>query len=155
MRKEILTRIIGGFVIGVILGQIVQFFVSMGIGQGQYVWVVPEFRTYFTNEMSAIISQNLLTGVIGITFALAALIFDMARLGMLKQYLVHFFITAMIWIPIVTLLWMPKTMANVGSLVASFLGTYIVTWVLQYRFSQRDIEKINAILSNRGEELDD
>ena len=46
-------------------------------------------------------------------------------------------------------------MANIFSLVASFLGTYIVTWVLQYRFSQRDIEKINAILTNRGEEQDD
>lgn len=155
MRKDILTRIIGGFLIGIVMGQIVQFFVSMGIGQGKYVWVVPEFRAYFTDEISAIITQILLTGVIGITFALAALIFEMASWGMLKQYFVHFFITAMIWIPIVTLLWMPKTMANIFSLVASFLGTYIVTWVLQYRFSQRDIEKINTILTNRGEEQDD
>lgn len=74
---------------------------------------------------------------------------------MLKQYSAHFLVTAMIWIPIVMLLWMPKTMANVLSLVASFLGTYIITWFLQYKFSKRDIEKINAILSERGEEHDD
>ncbi|WP_155591504.1 DUF3021 domain-containing protein [Lysinibacillus cavernae] len=155
MRKELFTRVIGGFVIGVALGQIVQFFISMGIGQGDYVWVVPEFRAIFTNEGTAIITQVLLTGVIGLTFALAALIFEMARWGMLKQYIIHFFVTAIIWIPIVTLLWMPKTMANVISLLASFLGTYIITWVLQYKFSQRDIEKINAVLSNGGEDYDD
>ncbi len=155
MRKDLLTRIVGGFVIGMVLGHIVQFFVSMGIGQGSYAWVVPEFRAFFTNEISAIFTQSILTGLIGVTFALAALIFEVARWGMLKQYSAHFLVTAMIWIPIVMLLWMPKTMANILSLVASFLGTYIITWFLQYKFSKRDIEKINAILSERGEEHDD
>lgn len=46
MRKDLLTRIVGGFVIGMVLGHIVQFFVSMGIGQGSYAWVVPEFRAF-------------------------------------------------------------------------------------------------------------
>jgi len=154
MRKDLLKRIGGGFVIGVVLGQIVQFFISLGLGQERYAWVVPEFRSFFTTEMSAIVTQILLTGLIGITFALAALIFEVARWGMLKQYIAHFFVTAVIWIPIVMLLWMPKTTVNVFSLVASFLGTYIVTWVLQYRFSKSDIEKINALLSSRGDEND-
>ncbi|WP_427108101.1 DUF3021 domain-containing protein [Lysinibacillus xylanilyticus] len=147
MRKDILIRIIGGFVIGVVLGQVVQFFVSKGIAQGSYAWVVPEFRTLFTNEIFAIITQVLLTGLIGITFALAALFFEIARWGMLKQYIVHFFVTASIWIPIVMILWMPKTVANVCSLLASFLGTYVVTWLFQYKLSKRDIEKINAMLT--------
>ncbi|MGE7675128.1 DUF3021 domain-containing protein [Lysinibacillus sp. NPDC094403] len=151
MRKDLLNRIIGGFVIGVVLGQVVQFFVSMGIAQGNYAWVVPEFRVLFTNEIIAIITQVLLTGLIGITFALAALFFEIARWGMLKQYIVHFFVTAIIWIPIVMILWMPKTVANVCSLLASFLGTYVVTWLTQYKLSKRDIEKINEMLIERGE----
>lgn len=155
MRKDLLIRIIGGFVIGAVLGQIVQFFVSMGIAQGSYAWVVPEFRALFTSEIIAIITQVLLTGLIGITFAVAALFFEMARWGMLKQFIVHFFVTAIIWIPIVMILWMPKTMANVCSLLASFLGTYVVTWLLQYKLSKRDIEKINAMLIERGGSHDD
>lgn len=154
MQKDLLIRSSGGFVIGVLIGQIVQFFISLGLGQERYAWVVPEFRSFFTTEMSAIVTQILLTGLIGITFALAALIFEIARWGMLKQYLAHFFVTVMIWIPIVMLLWMPKTTANVFSLVVSFLGTYIVTWFLQYRFSKRDIEKINALLVSRSDEND-
>ncbi|MGE7692762.1 DUF3021 domain-containing protein [Lysinibacillus sp. NPDC094177] len=151
MRKDLLNRIIGGFIIGVVLGQVVQFFVSMGIAQGNYAWVVPEFRVLFTNEIIAIITQVLLTGLIGITFALAALFFEIARWGMLKQYIVHFSVTAIIWIPIVMILWMPKTVANVCSLLASFLGTYVVTWLTQYKLSKRDIEKINEMLIERGE----
>lgn len=151
MRKDILIRILGGFIIGAVLGQIVQFFVSLGISQESYVWVVPEFQALFESETMAIMTQVVLTGLIGITFALAALFFEIARWGMLKQYIVHFFVTAIIWIPIVMVLWMPKTMANIFSLFASFLGTYIVTWLLQYKLSKRDIEKINAMLIERGD----
>ncbi|MGE7114504.1 DUF3021 domain-containing protein [Lysinibacillus sp. NPDC047702] len=151
MHKDILIRIVGGFVIGVILGLLVQFFVAMGIEQKGYAWVVPEFQAYFPNEAMAIIAQMLMTGLIGITFALAARFFEIARWGMLQQYIVHFAVTAIVWVPIVMTLWMPKTMANVFSLLASFLGTYIMTWLLQYKFSKRDIEQINAMLKKEGE----
>ncbi len=146
MHKDILIRIVGGFVIGVTLGLLVQFFVAMGIEQEGYAWVVPEFQAFFPSEAMAIIAQILLTGLIGITFALAALLFEIARWGMLKQYIVHFAVTAIVWIPIVMTLWMPKTMANMFSLLASFLGTYVMTWLLQYKFSKRDIGQINAML---------
>lgn len=151
MHKDILIRIVGGFVIGVTLGLLVQFFVAMGIKQEGYAWVVPEFQAFFPSEAMAIIAQILLTGLIGITFALAALLFEIARWGMLKQYIVHFAVTAIVWIPIVMTLWMPKTMANMFSLLASFLGTYVMTWLLQYKFSKRDIGQINAMLKKEGE----
>jgi len=151
VRKDLLIRILGGFIIGAILGQVVQFFISLGIAQESYVWVVPEFRALFTSESIAIMTQVLLTGLIGLTFALAALFFEIARWGMLKQYIVHFFVTAIIWIPIVMILWMPKTMTNIISVLASFFGTYVVTWLLQYKLSKRDIEQINAMLIERGD----
>lgn len=153
MKKELLIRILGGYVIGVMIGQFVQLCLSIGLGQGRYIFVLPEFWALFESELAAVVTQMLLTGLIGIVFALAALIFDMAKWGMLKQYTVHFFITALVWIPVVLILWTPKTMINIVSLIASFLGTYVVTWLLQYNLSKRDIEKINGVLL-RGEYID-
>ncbi|MGN4124608.1 DUF3021 domain-containing protein [Lysinibacillus sphaericus] len=150
MRKDIVIRFVGGFLIGVTIGQIVQLCISLGLGQESYLAVVPNFRALFASETIAVCTQIFLTGMIGVTFAMAALVFEIARWGMLKQYIVHFCVTASVWIPIVMFLWMPKTVANIFSLLASFIGTYIVTWLMQYQLSKRDIEKINAILE-RGE----
>ncbi|WP_083189006.1 DUF3021 domain-containing protein [Paenibacillus sp. KS1] len=144
--KTLFNRIAGGFIIGVIIGQIVQIIISFSVGQGEYMPVVEQFRSYFHNGTIAVIVQNLLTGFIGITFATSSLVFDVAKWGLLKQYFIHFCITAAVWIPIVMLLWMPQTSRNVLVFLLSFLGTYIITWATQYVISKNDIKQINAAI---------
>ncbi|TQR42622.1 DUF3021 domain-containing protein [Paenibacillus popilliae] len=144
--KNLLNRVAGGFVIGVIIGQIVQIIISFSVGQGEYMPVVEQFHSYFHNGATAVFVQNLLTGLIGITFATSSLVFDVAKWGLLKQYFIHFCITAAVWIPIVMLLWMPQTSRNVLVFLLSFLGTYIITWVTQYVISKNDIKQINAAI---------
>ena len=146
--KNLLSRVVGGFVIGVIIGQIVQLLISLTLGQGEYMPVVEQFRSLFVSEMSAVMVQILLTGLIGVTFATSALVFDIVKWSLLKQYIVHFFITALVWGPIVTLLWMPKT--TIGTLIffISFLGTYVITWAIQYMISKNDIKQINAAIQS-------
>ncbi|MFC4547766.1 DUF3021 domain-containing protein [Paenactinomyces guangxiensis] len=66
------------------------------------------FLSFFVSEMTAVIVQILLTGIIGVTFATSSFIFNIVKWSLLKQYIVHFCITALVWIPIVMLLWMPQ-----------------------------------------------
>lgn len=140
--KNIISRVVGGFVIGVIIGQIVQLLISLPLGQGEYMPVVEQFRSLFVSKMSAVTVQILLTGLIGVTFATSSLVFDIVKWSLLKQYIVHFCITALVWGPIVTLLWMPKT--SIGTLIflIGFLGTYVITWAIQYMISKNDIKKL-------------
>lgn len=147
--KNLLSRIVGGFVIGVIIGQIVQILISLKLGQGEYMPVVEHFRSFFVSEMTAVIVQILLTGIIGVTFATSSLVFDIVKWSPLKQYIIHFCITALVWVPIVTLLWMPKTFISTLIFFISFLGTYIVTWVIQYMISKNDIKQINAAIQSK------
>lgn len=153
MRKNIVSRIIGGFVIGVVLGQLIQFIISVNVSPGSYMAVVPEFRALFESEITAVFMQVMLTGLIGTTFATSALIFEIEKWSMLKQYLIHFCITSLVWLPTVMLLWMPKEVKNFVIFIISFIGTYLITWMIQYRESKRSIEKINlAIQKQRREE---
>lgn len=140
--KNIISRVVGGFVIGVIIGEIVQLLISLPLGQGEYMPVVEQFRSLFVSKMSAVTVQILLTGLIGVTFATSSLVFDIVKWSLLKQYIVHFCITALVWGPIVTLLWMPKT--SIGTLIffIGFLGTYVITWTIQYMISKNDIKKL-------------
>ncbi|SES45323.1 DUF3021 domain-containing protein [Psychrobacillus sp. OK032] len=151
--KSILSRIIGGFVIGVLIGQVVQILISLQVGQGTYLPVLDNFRAFFTNETTAFITQIILTGCIGVVFATSSLVFDIAKWGLLKQYMIHFCVTSIVWVPVVMLLWTPETFKNVIIMMISFLATYILTWWIQYTLSKKDIQKINAaIQSKRNEE---
>ncbi|EEL50427.1 MULTISPECIES: DUF3021 domain-containing protein [Bacillus cereus group] len=147
--KNLLSRVVGGFVIGLIIGQIVQLLISLTLGQGEYMPVVDQFRSLFASEMYAVMVQILLTGIIGVTFATSALVFDIVKWSLLKQYIVHFCITALVWVPIVTLLWMPKTTKGTLIFFISFLGTYVITWIIQYVISKNDIKQINAAIQSR------
>jgi hypothetical protein len=147
--KNLLSRVVGGFVIGVIIGQIVQILISLKLGQGEYMPVVDHFRSLFVSEMTAVIVQVLLTGIIGVTFATSSLVFDIVKWSLLKQYIVHFCITALVWVPIVTLLWMPKTFISTLIFFSSFFGTYVITWVIQYMISKNDIKQINAAIQSK------
>lgn len=147
--KNIFSRVVGGFIIGVIIGQVVQILISLKLGHGEYIPVVGHFRSLFDSEMIAVIVQILLTGIIGVTFATSALVFEIVKWSLLKQYTVHFCITALVWVPIVTLLWMPKTFISTIIFCISFLGTYVVTWVIQYMTSKNDIKQINAAIQSK------
>ncbi|OLN21495.1 hypothetical protein BTO30_14660 [Domibacillus antri] len=147
--KKLVSRMVGGFVIGVIIGQIVQIIISFNLGQGEYMPVVDHFRSFFVSETTAVIVQILLTGIIGVTFATSSLVFNIAKWNLLKQYSVHLCITALVWIPIVMLLWMPKTSINTLIFFLNFLGTYVITWVVQYMISKNDIKQINAAIKSK------
>ncbi|PFF27566.1 hypothetical protein CN327_29190 [Bacillus cereus] len=147
--KNLINRVFGGFVIGVIIGQVVQILISLKLGHGEYISVVDHFRSFFVSEMTAVIVQIMLTGIIGVTFATSSLVFEIAKWSLLKQYIVHFCITALVWVPIVTLLWMPKTFISTMIFFISFLGTYVITWVIQYIISKNDIKRINAAIQSK------
>ncbi|PGZ57394.1 hypothetical protein COE58_26005 [Bacillus cereus] len=147
--KNLISRVFGGFVIGVIIGQVVQILISLKLGHGEYISVVDHFRSFFVSEMTAVFVQILLTGIIGVAFATSSLVFEIAKWSLLKQYIVHFCITALVWVPIVTLLWMPKTFISTMIFFISFLGTYVVTWVIQYMISKNDIKQINAAIQSK------
>ncbi|KEK24080.1 DUF3021 domain-containing protein [Bacillus gaemokensis] len=147
--KNLFSRVVGGFVIGVIIGQIVQILISLKLGHGEYMPVVDHFRSFFVSEMTAVIVQILLTGIIGVTFATSSLVFDIVKWSLLKQYIVHFCITTLVWLPIVTLLWMPKTFISTLFFFISFLSTYVVTWAIQYTISKNDIKQINAAIQSK------
>lgn len=146
MLRNLLSRVAGGFAFGILMGQIVQISISLKLGNGEFMPVTSDFADFFASETTAVIIQLMLTGAIGVTFAISGMIFDIARWGSLKQYIVHFFSTAIVWVPVVTICWMPKTLTSFLIFFISFVGTYFITWILQFVISKKDIQKINAMI---------
>jgi hypothetical protein len=149
---KILKRITGGFITGVLLGQVVQILISLKLGQGTYLPVLDHFRELFPNELTAAIVQFILTGCIGIAFATTSLVFDIAKWGLLKQYTIHFCVTALIWVPIVVLLWAPEASIGIWIVLINFLGTYPLIGWIQYTRSKKDIRQINQAIQAKLKE---
>ncbi len=146
---KIFSRVIGGFVTGVLFGEIVQILISLKLGHGTYLPVLDHFHEFFPNELTAVIVQFILTGCIGVTFATTSLVFDIAKWGLLKQYTIHFCVTAIIWVPIVLLLWAPEPSIGIWIVLINFLGSYPLIGWIQYTRSKRDIRQINQAIQSK------
>lgn len=143
MFKKLAIRGFIGFNCSVLIGQLVSILISIGTGSGEFYPVTDEFRALFSNEIIAVITQLVLIGLIGTTFSISSVLFEIEEWSFLKQGLVHFIITSIVWIPIVYLCWMPKGYSGVLILLINLLGTYIIIWLIQYLLNRRNIKKIN------------
>ena len=52
------------FPIGLGLSQLVNIIISLSMGHGAYISVMPDFAALFSNELTAVIAQALLTGLL-------------------------------------------------------------------------------------------
>ena len=154
MFKEIAGRFSLGFAVGNFIGYVVNLIISLFIGQGQFLPVMPQLQAHFSTEIAAVIAQTLLIGFIGVVFAETGLIFKIDRWSFLKQCIVHFLISACFYTPFVYLCYMPNNLMGILIMLANFLFTYIITYIISYRQIWRDIkllnEKINEVRENES-----
>lgn len=143
MFKKLAIRGLFGFTCSVLIGQLVSILISLGTGSGEFYPVTEEFRALFSSEISAVITQLILIGLIGTTFSISSVLFEIEEWSFLKQGLIHFIITSIVWIPVVYLCWMPKGYSGLVILLINLLGTYIITWLIHYLLNRRNIKKIN------------
>ena len=148
MIKRMVVRGTNGFIIGVFLGQVTQLFISLFIGKGEFFPVTDQFGLFFETEMIAVLVQFLLTGLIGVAFALGSFIFEIDKWGLLKQHVAHFLITGSVWVPVVLICWMPQSGKGIIILLANFIGAYVITYWIQFVISKKDIQQINAALQS-------
>ncbi|MGG0741634.1 DUF3021 domain-containing protein [Niallia taxi] len=148
MVKRLLGRVCIGFIIGVFFGQVTQITISLFLGKGEFIPVSVEISELFDTELTAVLTQFILTGFIGVALALGSYIFKLDRWGLIKQYMIHFFTTGAVWLTVVILCWTPQTSMGWTILLANFIGVYIITYWIQLSISRKEIERINAVLKN-------
>ena len=153
MLKTALKRGVLSFLIGIGISQIVSIIISLGMGRGGYVGVLPEFRAHFPNETTAVIAQALAVGLLSAVFAASSVFFSIEKWSFPLQCAVHFLVTASVWIPVVCIVWTPKSMPGLLIAPLNFLLAYAVTWGIQVAVNRRTARAINEkIRQNHSEE---
>lgn len=148
-RKDIALRALIGAMAGICIGQIITLIISAGIGAGSFLPAMPQLVARCGSEWKAVFLQTVLTALLGIVFAEAAILFLYERWSFLKQCVVHFFITAAFYVPFTLLCWMPVSLFNALLMLGTLLFTYALNWFIQYRISCRDVQAINQAIQNQ------
>ena len=139
MAKKLISRALHGFGITVSVCLLVQLVIAQFTGNS----VTPAFGSHFRNEAAAALAQLGLTGLVGAAFASAAEIFEIERGGFLRQGIVHFLVTAVVWMPIAYLCWMPDSRAGIWIAIGGWTLTYAVNWTVQYFLYRHRIAALN------------
>lgn len=112
--------------------------------------LVPEYAAFFDNPFMALMVQTLLCGLIGFAFGCCSVIMEIAKWSMVRQAVVHFLLTACVWVPVSIFCWgLGRYLISFISVFLSMVFTYTVVWTCQIIICRREVARINAQLMQR------
>lgn len=154
MKKKIVSRMANSFAWSVAVSQMCMLIVTAVVvhttGDSGTIPLVPDFAAHFSNPSYGLIVQSLLCGVIGLTFGGCSVIMEFERWSMVKQGVIHFLITASVWVPISGFCWgLFKYASAFCSTMISLMITYAIIWGMRIRQSRKEIAEINRELERR------
>jgi len=160
LAKTVILRMVFGFACTVTVAEIVMLIstlmVTQTTGNAQAVPLVPDYAAHFSSPYIALIVQVLLCGLIGMSFSGCSILFEVERWSIVKAAVLHFVLTAIVWVPVSMFCWGLGRYKHVFISVFISIGiTYAATWIsriLYYRKETRAINKHLTDLQNSGEE---
>lgn len=147
MKKEAWMRGLLGFPLGISLGYVITILISLFDPNGAYTPCVPELMEQTGSEITAVILQAVLSGILGSAFAAASVIWEMEKLSLAKQTGLYFCIISAAMLPIAYAThWMEHTLVGVLSYFGVFVIIFVVIFLIQYFFWKRRIARLNSRL---------
>lgn len=147
MKKQIFLRGFLGFPIGILIGYIITIVISLKWGHGNYIPCIMELVEIMGSQINAVILQTLLCGLIGSSFSVSSLIWEVDKWSIFKQTGIYFSITSIVMMPIAYFLyWMEHSFWGVISYFGIFIVIFIIVWIIKYCIWRIRIIKINKKL---------
>ncbi len=145
--KEFFKRAIMGFVYGIFIGQTILILESLAGGNGSFHPVSAYLLQHSSSQISAVIIQYFLTGIIGISFATTTLIFEIDSWSLAAQTALHFVITSVVmYISGFLCGWFPHTVRSTIIWFAIFIVIYVIMWISFTLYFKKQTKKINESL---------
>lgn len=137
-----------GFPLGITVGYVITILTSLIWGQGYYAPCVPQLVQTVGNEISAVILQAGLCGVIGAACAAGSVIWEMERWGLVKQTGLYFLILFVVMMPVAYFMyWMDHSVQGVLGYFCIFAAIFFAIWLTEYWIGRRNVAKMNSKLS--------
>ena len=147
--KEVLKRGFTSFALSSFAGLLVNLIIDIimnASGHTGFNSMSPEYVALFPSVTIAAYVNVLLYGIIGVTFAMSALIYEVEKMGFLIQSIIYFIITSAVCVGITMLLWqLHRYPTAFISTLAGYFVTHVIMMVTEYRKLKADIKVINEL----------
>ncbi|MCL2841871.1 MAG: DUF3021 domain-containing protein [Oscillospiraceae bacterium] len=145
MKKRALKRALLGLPLGIAMGHVITVILSLVIGDGRFYPAVPSLAAQLGNELTAVVVQTVLCGILGAVSAGISVVWEMDQWSIAKQTGVHFSALSLVFLPIAYLNhWMERSVWGVMSYFLVFLALFVVIWVVSYFIWKRKIVQMNV-----------
>jgi len=147
MKKKVIIRGLLGVPLGIALCFVVMIVISLVMGSGYFVAVVPEMAEMFSNELNAVMFNVMIYAILGCSFSAATVIWEMEDWNIAKQTLTHFIITAVTMMPVAWFgHWMERTFIGFVIYFIVFVAIFAAIWLIQYFIWRNKINQLNKKL---------
>ena len=150
MLKKAFTRglysLAFGTTSGVLLGLIMSFV------EGDKYVVISKYLNKLNSPIRAFAIQCLLIGIVSMSFGLFTIVFEKEKWSILKQWILYFIFTTIVWIPISIFCWGYYNLPTTITVTVSYLIGYAITAFIQYKNCKESVDKINERLKELKEE---
>ena len=147
--KKIISQIINGILICEFVLLVISIFMSYIFLDGGFTLANPDLIESSASVFSASLSSICLTGLLGIVFSLASLVWKEEKFSILKRTIIHFLLTAFtISFVGYKLFWFQRSLQSLSIFFATYFLIYLAIWFIEYTIFKRDVEKLNSKLKN-------
>lgn len=147
MLKKGILRGINSFLYAIAINVILSVIIMATVNKPDFIPILPDFAARFSSETMALLVQWILIGISSAAFGFWSIIMEFERISLLLQSVLYFLLTAMVWIPVSILCWdLGKDIFSFITIVTSYLISYVITWIIQYRNCKDSINQINKKL---------
>lgn len=147
MLKKGIVRGINSFLYAIAINVILSVIIMVAVNKPDFIPILPDFAARFSSGTMALLVQWILIGISSAAFGFWSIIMEFERISLLLQSIIYFILTAMVWIPVSVLCWdLGKDIFSFITIVTSYLISYVITWIIQYRNCKDSINQINKKL---------
>lgn len=148
MIKNFFVRAINSFMYAIGITTMVYFVISTFFGAQ---FMLPEYTGRFSSDSKAVVVQLVLIGCMSAAIGGGSVIMEIERLSLVAQSIIYFVVASPVWIFVGCYCWsMHKYKQSFVTTMASYIVSYIVCWIIQYRLCKKNIEAINKKLEEES-----
>ncbi len=150
MLKRAFIRAVHGFMYGTVINVIVALIIVAIVNKPDFAPLVPDYAAHFESKIVALLLQCILIGLTSAIFGAGSVILEFERWSLLKQSVIYFILTAMVWVPVSILCWrIDKYFPAFLSFILSYTVTYVISWSIQFKLCKKTVLEINQKLKER------
>lgn len=148
MIKNAFIRGINSFVYAISINVVLALIITAIINKPNFVPLISDYSARFESKVVAMLLQFFLIGLTSAAFGAGSVILDIKRWSLIKQSIIYFILTAVVWIPVSIFCWrIDKYTTAFVSVICSYTISYIIIWIIQYMSCKKSIAKINQKLN--------